>query len=137
MHAEYQSILREAFGRWWVEPGDKGWDLTLDEIWQQDGLPSQEGRIIHVYEVRVTVLCTTHHVLTIFMAPNTLYSWTPSCSMLSVKNFCDETNFTLSFRGVKCLPNSKYYASHHRIFNLMYAALSQCRLEINKCNNYI
>lgn len=53
VHQEYQQILKNEFGPWWVKPdGDKmAWDMTLDEIWNQHGLAAGQGRIIHMYEL--------------------------------------------------------------------------------------
>jgi hypothetical protein len=46
-----KAILDDAFGDWWAKPNGAGWDITLDEIWNQDGLKQGEGRILITYGV--------------------------------------------------------------------------------------
>lgn len=52
VHQEYQQLLQDEFGPWWVKPGSQEWTLTLDEIWNQPGLAAGQGRIIHMYELK-------------------------------------------------------------------------------------
>ena len=51
VHEEYQALLHEAFDEWWVKPTGNGYDMTLDEIWEQEGLNSGQGRIFITYGV--------------------------------------------------------------------------------------
>ena len=47
--------MYEYLGRWMVAPrsgSDGGWEMTLEEIVNQDGLPQGEGRLVHMYEVK-------------------------------------------------------------------------------------
>ena len=47
--------MYEYLGRWMVAPrsgSDGGWEMTLEEIVNQDGLPEGEGRLVHMYEVK-------------------------------------------------------------------------------------
>ena len=48
-------MLWEAFGDFWVKPklesAKGGWDMTLEDIWDAEGLSTTGGRLINVYEV--------------------------------------------------------------------------------------
>ena len=47
-HQELQAALEDAFGPWWVTPSG-GWDMTLEQIWTQEGLAPGQGRILLHY----------------------------------------------------------------------------------------
>ena len=51
-YAELEDLLVEAFGEWWVKPDEGGgWNMKLEDIWNQPGLNEGEGRIFISYEV--------------------------------------------------------------------------------------
>jgi len=50
-HMEWAERLVEEFGEWMVRPGDKGWDMTLEEAMASPG-PEGQGRIIITYNYR-------------------------------------------------------------------------------------
>ena len=49
-HDEFKRILKDAFSEWWVKPATQGWHATLNDIWNQNGLPKDEGRVVFIYE---------------------------------------------------------------------------------------
>jgi len=48
-HELWKELLLIEFSRWLVTPGDLGWETTLQDIWNREGLPEDEGRIIITY----------------------------------------------------------------------------------------
>ena len=63
-------MLSEAFGEFWVKPKLEstkgGWDMTLDEIWDSEGLSTTGGRLINVYEVSLVIVGLIYHVMLLF-----------------------------------------------------------------------
>ena len=51
-YTEFDNLLIQAFGDWWVKPDvGGGYAMNLDEIWNQPGLNQGEGRIFITYKV--------------------------------------------------------------------------------------
>ena len=56
-NGEFDALLEEAFGDWWVKPeAGGGYAMTLADIWNQPGLNEGEGRIFITYKVRAGML---------------------------------------------------------------------------------
>ena len=50
-YTEFDNILLQAFGDWWVKPVvGGGYAMNLAEIWNQPGLNQEEGRIFITYK---------------------------------------------------------------------------------------
>ena len=51
-YEEFETLLVEAFGDWWVKPdAGGGYAMKLEDIWTQPGLNEGEGRILITYKV--------------------------------------------------------------------------------------
>jgi len=48
-HEEYKALLIKEFADWLVVPGDLGWNIPLNDIWQREDLVEGQGRIIITY----------------------------------------------------------------------------------------
>lgn len=45
-HLELISILTSSFADWWVKPSSLGWEKTLNQVWEDQDLAPNQGRII-------------------------------------------------------------------------------------------
>lgn len=51
-YEEFDNLLVEAFGDWWVKPdAGGGYAMRLADIWSQPGLNEGEGRVFITYKV--------------------------------------------------------------------------------------
>ena len=51
-YIEFDNLLVEAFGDWWVKPEvGGGYAMKLADIWNQPGLKEAEGRVFITYKV--------------------------------------------------------------------------------------
>ena len=64
-------------------PGEQGWGMTLNEIWYMPGLPSDEGRLIMLYEDR------GHHDPAIHF-PDTTEKWGDKDDPFELKVYLDQ-----------------------------------------------